>query len=52
MAKCAHVRVCAQVRCNRGAWGRVRASILGRAQVRTAGRAHACVYVGLTKIVF
>ena len=37
------MRTRAQVRCNRGDWVRVRATILAQAQVRTTGRA--CVRV-------
>ncbi len=40
------MRTRAQVRCNRGVWVRVRASILAQAQVRTTGRARAGVRVG------
>ena len=44
------MRTRAQVRCNRGVWVRVRASILAQAQVRTTERARvqarACVQVG------
>ena len=40
------MRTRAQVRCNRGDWVRVRASILAQAQVRTTGRARVWVRVG------
>lgn len=40
---CACVCACAQVGRNRGVWACVRATMLARAQVRTVGRARACV---------
>ena len=41
---CAHAQACAQVGRNGGAWVRVRATMLARAQVGTVGRARACAY--------